>query len=158
MVIANIDDISQTGQITLRPNYSWSWRFNLYVLYTLVSISLTIGAAFLAIGAWMVLPYSILGLLFLLACIYYCLYQSSKQEVITVSRHDVRIEKGRKKPEESWAYKRLWARFMVHRPRHSLDPAVVSIRSHGHELELGSFLNMQDKLELIEQLRRVVPH
>jgi uncharacterized membrane protein len=158
MVIVNIDDNSQTGQIILRPNYSWSWRFNLYILYTLVSISLTIGVAFLAIGAWMVLPYSILGLLLLLVCVYYCLYQCGKQEVITVSQHDVRIEKGRKNPAESWAYKRLWARFMVQSPRHSLDPAVVSIRSYGHELELGSFLNKQDKLELIEQLRRVVPH
>ena len=158
MVIVNIDDISQTGQIILRPNYSWSWRFNLYILYTLISISLTIGVAFLVMGAWMVLPYSILELLFLLACMYCCLYQCSRQEVITVSRHDVRIEKGRKNPAESWAYKRLWARFLVQSPRHPWDPAIVSIRSHGHEVELGSFLSRHDKIELIEQLRRVVPH
>jgi uncharacterized membrane protein len=73
MVIVNIDDISQTGQIILRPNYSWSWRFNLYILYTLISISLTLGIAFLVMGAWMVLPYSILELLLLLACMHYCL-------------------------------------------------------------------------------------
>lgn len=92
MVIVNIDDASNTGQIILRPNYSWPWRFNLYLLYTLTTISLTVGAAFLIMGAWVVLPYSILEMLFLLACMYYCLYQCSKQEVITISRHDVRIE------------------------------------------------------------------
>ncbi len=157
MVIVEIDDESHTGQIILQPNYSWSWQFNLYLLYTLMGISLTIGIGFLLMGAWVILPYSILEMLFLLACMYYCVLQCSKLEVITVSQHEVRIEKGFRRPSERWDYKRLWAKFLVQPPKHPWDPAIVSIRSHGNELELGSFLNRRDKQELIAQLKRVVP-
>lgn len=157
MVIANIDDVSQTGQIILRPNYSWSRRLNLYLLYILMSVSLTVGTAFFIFGAWGILPYSLLEMLVLLSCLCYCRYQYSKQEVITVSQHDVRIEKGRNTPAKSWDYKRLWAKFMVASPRHPWGSTIISIRSHGREIELGSFLSRHDKIELIQQLKRIVP-
>jgi uncharacterized membrane protein len=57
MVQAQIDDQSHTGQIILSPNASWSWKANLYVLYTLMAISLTVGIGFAIMGAWMILPY-----------------------------------------------------------------------------------------------------
>ncbi|MFP6809036.1 MAG: DUF2244 domain-containing protein [Pseudomonadales bacterium] len=157
MVIVDIDDDAHTGQIVLQPNHSWSWRLNLYFLYTLMGVSLTIGVNFLFMGAWLVLPFSILEMLFLLACMYHCVLQCRRQEVITVTQYEVRIEKGMRHPSECWDYKRLWAKFLVQQPKHPWDPAIVSIRSHGQELELGSFLNRQDKIELIEHLKRVVP-
>ena len=157
MISANIDDNSQTGQIILQPNYSWPWRYNLYLLYTLTGISLSISIGFALLGAWVVLPYCVLELVVLGACMHYCVWQCSKREVITVSEEDVRIEKGINRPSESWDYQRHWAKFLVQKPRHSWDPAIVSIRSHGKETELGSFLNKPDKTELIRQLKRVVP-
>jgi uncharacterized membrane protein len=158
MVIANIDDNSQTGQIVLKPNYSWTWRYNLYLLYTLMGISVTLGISFLLMGAWLILGYSIIEMAVLAACMHYCVSQCSKREVITVSEHDVHIEKGTRRPSKSWDYQRLWAKFLVQHPRHPWDPAVISIRSHGKELELGSFLSKPDKYELIRQLKRVIPH
>jgi uncharacterized membrane protein len=157
MVSANIDDNSQTGQIVLKPNYSWSWRYNLYLLYTLMGISITMSIGFLLMGAWIILPYSLLELVVVAACMHYCVWQCNKREVITVSEHDVHIEKGVNKPSEIWDYHRLWAKFLVQKPRHPWDPAIVSIRSHGKETELGSFLSKPDKTELIRQLKRVVP-
>ena len=157
MVEADINDESHTGRIILTPNASWSWRANLYLLYTLMGISMTIGIGFMLLGAWVILPYSLLEMSVLSACIYYCARQCNRQEVITVSEHEVRIQRGIRTPVESWNYHRLWTKFMVRSPRHPWDPAIVSIRSHGMELEIGSFLSRHDKSNLIEQLRRVVP-
>lgn len=157
MVSANIDDDSQTGQIILQPNHSWPWRYNLYLLYTLMGISVTLSLAFLVIGAWVVLPYSLLELIVLAACMHYCVWQCRKREVITVTENDVCIEKGVNHPSEKWKYQRHWAKFLIQKPRHSWEPAIVSIRSHGRETELGNFLNKPDKTELIRQLKRLVP-
>ena len=157
MVEADIDDQRHTGRIILKPNASWSWRANLYVLYTLMGISVSIGVGFLLMGAWLVLPYSMIEMAVLTACIVYCVRQCNRKEVITISEDEVLVQRGIYKPMEHWNYKRMWARFMVRAPRHPWDPAVVSIRSHGKELELGSFLSKRDKSALIEQLRRVVP-
>ncbi len=156
MVLAEINEQALTGQIVLTPNFSWSWKANLYLLYTLMGVSLTIGMAFLVQGAWLVLPFSILEMLFLTSCIYYCLLKCDRQEVITISEHEVLIETGRKKPEQSRHFNRSWSQFLVSTPRHPWDPKKVSIRSHGKELEIGSFLNQRDKSELVGMLKRVV--
>ena len=64
MVLAEINEQSLTGQIVLTPNFSWSWKANLYLLYTLMGISLVVGLGFMIHGAWLVLPFSILEMLF----------------------------------------------------------------------------------------------
>lgn len=156
MVKADIDDLAHTGRIILKPNASWSWRANLYLLYTLMGISVSIGFGFLLLGAWLILLYALLEMAVLALCITYCVRQCNRQEVITISEHEVLVQRGTFKPGEHWNYQRMWAKFMVRSPRHPWDPAVVAIRSHGKELEIGSFLSRRDKFALIEQLRRVV--
>lgn len=156
MVEAHIDESAHTGRIILRPNSSWSWRANLYLLYTLTAVSLTIAFGFLAMGAWVVLPYTIAELAVLFACIWYCVRQCRRQEVITISEHEVQIERGIETPTDQHNYHRIWAQFLVKPARHPWDPDIVSIRSHGEELELGSFLSRKDKHRLIAELRKMV--
>lgn len=156
MVEAHIDDSAHTGRIILKPNRSWSWQANLYLLYTLMAMSLTIGIGLAMMGAWVVLPYSLLEMAVLAGCIYYCVRQCNRQEVITISEHEVTVERGLREPEERRNWHRVWAQFLVKPARHPWDPDVVSIRSHGEEFEIGSFLSRKDKSQLIDQLRRVV--
>ena len=156
MVLAEINEQSLTGPIVLTPNFSWSWKANLYLLYTLMGISLGVGLGFMIHGAWLVLPFSILEMLFLGVCIYLCLLKCDRQEVITISEHEVLIESGRRKPEQSRQFNRSWSQFLISTPKHPWDPKIVCIRSHGKELEIGSFLNQKDKSELVSMLKRVV--
>ena len=85
-----------TGTIVLRPNQSWTWRYNLYLLYTLLAVSLLMGGFFVYVGAWVILPYSLLELSVLTACMYYCLKRAQRQEVIRVTEEHVTVEQGRK--------------------------------------------------------------
>jgi len=156
MVEAQIDESAHTGRIILKPNASWSWQANLYLLYTLMAISLTIGFGFLIMGAWLVLPYCLLELAVLAACIWYCVRQCNRQEVITISEHEVLVQRGIREPQETRYYHRIWAQFLIKPAKHPWDPAVVSIRSHGEEDEIGSFLSRSDKAELIAELRKIV--
>jgi uncharacterized membrane protein len=157
MIDANIDDQSHTGQIVLKPNASFSWASNLYLLSALIAVSLVIGVGFALMGAWMILPYSVLELAVLTICIYICVQNCNRLEVITVREHDVTIERGIRYPSETWNYHRLWTKFLVKPAKHPWDGQTVTISSHGNELELGSFLSRKDKIELIAYLKRVVP-
>ena len=121
-----------------------------------MGISLTIGIGFLIQGAWLVLPFSVLEMLFLAGCIYYCVLKCDRQEVITISEHEVLIESGRKRAEQTRQFNRSWSQFLISTPNHPWDPKIVRIRSHGKELEIGSFLNQKDKSELVGMLKRVV--
>jgi uncharacterized membrane protein len=146
-----------TGTIVLRPNQSWTWRYNLYLLYTLLTVSLIMGVFFIYVGAWVILPFSLLELSVLLACMYYCLRRAQRQEVIRVTAEHVTIERGRREPEATKQFIRFWAQFVVTPARHPWSPCQVSIRSHGEEMELGGFLNKEEKSQLVSELRRVVP-
>ena len=157
MIVADIDENSHTGIIILRPNNSWNWRANLLFLFILMAVSLSIAFGFLMAGAWVILPFSILELSVVAYCIYYCARQCSRQEVITISDFEVRIERGTRKPAAKETFQRMWAKFFVQTPRHPWDPVGLTIRSHGRESEIGSFLSRTDKRDLVSMLKRVVP-
>ncbi len=157
MVLTEIDDATNTGVIILRPNKSWSWRANILFLSVFVAISLTISIGFLLAGAWLILPFSIIEISFISGCLYYCVRQCSRQEVITVSRNEVTIEAGMKKPNRRKIFHRAWAKFFVLQPKRPWENTTLSIRSHGQATEIGSFLNRTDKEDLVSHLRRVTP-
>ena len=157
MILTEIDDATNTGVIVLRPNKSWSWHANIVFLCVFMAISLAISTGFLLAGAWLILPFSILEISFVSACLYYCVRQCSRQEVITVSNHEVIIEAGVSRPNNQKTFQRAWAKFFVQKPQRPWETTKLSIRSHGQSTEIGSFLNRTDKEDLVSQLRRVVP-
>lgn len=157
MVELDIDDTTQTGQIVLRPNASGTWQFNLYLLYTLMTVSGTVSLGFLFAGAWMILPFSIIEMAALAGCMLYCSRQCTRQEVITVSEDLVSIVQGLRRPNEAITYQRLWAKYLVSPPPHPWGVSRIAIRSHNQELELGQFLNQADKQQLVKALKRVTP-
>ncbi|MFL2534810.1 MAG: DUF2244 domain-containing protein [Candidatus Azotimanducaceae bacterium] len=157
MVELDICDETHTGRIVLRPNYSWTWRYNLYLLYTLTAVSAAVGIGFLLAGAWIILPFSVVELSALAVCMFYCTKQCNRQEVITVTEHSVKIEQGIKRAETAQVYQRNWAKYLVTPATHPWGGARVAIRSHNHESELGGFLSHGDKQVLIQALKRVTP-
>ena len=141
MVLTDIDDSTRTGIIILRPNSSWSWRANVLFLSIFMGVSLSIAFGFLLAGAWVVMPYSLLEIAVITYCIHYCVRQCSRQEVITISDHEVRIESGIQTPSRQQTFQRMWAKFFVQRPRRPWETLTLSIRSHGMEIEFGCFLS-----------------
>jgi uncharacterized membrane protein len=157
MVVTEIDEASRTGIIILRPNHSWSWKANVLFLSILMGVSLSIATGFLMAGAWVIMPFSILEMTVVALCIHYCVRQCARQEVIIISDSEVKIERGINRPSQQESFQRMWAKFFVRSPNHPWDPVKLSIRSHGIESEIGSFLSRRDKHNLISQLKRVVP-
>ncbi len=156
MVSASFDTRSRIGRIILTPNRSWSWRANLLFLSTFSLVCLVIGTAFVLQGLWLVLPFSLLEAALVAMAFYYCSRRSYRQEVLTFSEDELLIERGIRRPTQRRVFKRLFARVFVRRPRHPWYPTRVAVRSHGQEVEIGEFLNPEDKDLLIRELRQMV--
>jgi len=123
---------------------------------SLAFIATLISTFFLLQGLWLIAPFSGLEVLALLGCLYLCARSSIQTEVIKFKPDTVIIEQGRTFAERSWEYHRSWAKIFVRKPRHRGHPDQVVIRSHGKELELGSFLNKEDKARLVKKLRKII--
>ncbi len=152
MITIDFSAQSKDGTILLQPNNSMSWRHNLLLMGFITTISLTIAIGFYLAGAKVILPFSILEVSALFAGIYYCAWQRQRKELITFNSHQVTIQKGFYQPRSTYCFHRLWCQLVIRETRHSWKAPDVYLRSHGKELELGSFLNRQDKSLLIKQL------
>jgi uncharacterized membrane protein len=158
MVYSEFNPDTGNGVIVLRPNNSATWRFNILVVTSLALIAALISTFFLLQGLWLIAPFSGLEVLALLGCLYLCARSNIQTEVIKFKPDKVIIEQGRTFAEKSWEYHRSWAKIFVRKPRLKGRPDRVVIRSHGRELELGSFLNQGDKETLVKKLRIIIYH
>lgn len=156
MVKADINENTGTGVIILSPNNSSTWKFNMMVLASLALIAAVISILFLIRGLWLILPFSGLEILALFSGLYLCLYNNHITEVITFKDHILVIERGHKSIENSWEYQRIWTKIFVRNPAYRGHPKKIVIRSHGKELEIGAFLNKNDKEMLIRKLKHII--
>ena len=156
MVETNINENSSLTTIVLRPNNSASWRFNMMIVASLAFIAFIISSFFALQGLWLIFPFAGLEVGFLFICLYLRMRANTKTEIITFDNDKVLIERGCYHAEKSWEYHRMWAKIFVKKPATRGYPKQVFIRSHGKELELGSFLNKEDKEILIKDLKNVV--
>lgn len=155
MVEKHINEKTGQSQIILQPNNSASWQFNLVILGLVTFFLTVICVHFALLGLWLVFPFAGLEVIALFICFYLRVRANHSKEVITFDDSYVLIERGRDNVEESWKYHRPWTRvFVREKARGHLKQ--VFIRAHGKELELGSFLNKQDKEILIKDLKDAV--
>lgn len=156
MIETRIDKQTGHSTIVLRPNNSATWKFNMQVVGSLALIGFIISTYFALKGMWLIYPFAGLEIGLLFACLYIRLRANINTEVITFDDDTVSVERGSYHAEKSWTYHRLWAKVFVREPSLRGRPKKIFIRSHGKELELGSFLNKQDKELLIKDLKHII--
>ena len=143
-------------RILIRPNQSISWKSSMVFILVIAFTCLTIGFGFAYVGATLILPFAGLEVLFVGICVYLVLNKTSQQEVITLSKDKLIIEKGAYKLKKVWEYFRLWSYISVERPKHPWYPAHIIVTSKGERVPLGDFLNEQEKEELVSSLENII--
>ncbi len=156
MITSDFDQASGSGRIVLRPNRSWTWRANTYFVGTLMVISLTIAVTFTLQGMWVILPFTVLEMSVLLACLYYCVRRTHVQEVLTFSPESLVLERGINRPQLRVEFQRYFTRFFVLGPRHPWYRKQIALRCRDREMEIGSFLSSDEKDDLVRQLRDMI--
>jgi len=154
MIKVSIDDTGYNGHILLEPNLSLSWKTNVRLFIFISFVTLLIAAYFVSMGGWLVLPFSGLELVMIFSSMYLFFRHYNCCEVIHFTADKVIIERGKKTAEEFWEYQRHWSK--IHIREHGVyDIPKVSIKSHGKEIELGSFLGYKEKMYFIKTLEEI---
>jgi uncharacterized membrane protein len=156
MIVSEFDETQVRGRIVLQPNHSWTWRANVLLVGTLMAVSGSVATLFAYQGMWLVVPFTFLEMLLLLACLYYCVRRTHLQEVLTFSPQHVVFERGVRRPQKCQEFERYFARFVVEAPSHPWYRKRIALRSHGRDLEIGSFLGSADKDRLIGTLQDMI--
>ncbi|MDF1644083.1 MAG: DUF2244 domain-containing protein [Pseudomonadales bacterium] len=157
MINVEIDPENGTGYILLQPNMSASWRTNLMVVGFLTFMCTVVSSYMWYLGAVLVLPFAGAEVILLAVATGFFFHKNSFREVIHFYEDEVVIEKGRRYPERHWKIQRNWVQLFVRNADHIRYLPTVSLGSMGRSIEIGEFLNEEDKEELIERLSDLIP-
>jgi uncharacterized membrane protein len=151
----NVDKLcSDRGyRFILSPNCSISWR-ELVFFYCLTCVVIAaIGIFFTLQGMWLVLPFSGLEMMVLGAALYATSRKVHRREIITLDEERVRIEKGVHKVDQCWEFTAAGTRIFEEQigRRHAARRLILG--AHGNYVEVGDFLNNQEKEALAFQLK-----
>ena len=126
------------------------------VLAGIAAVGLIIGTAFFSVGLPFILPFAGLEVLGVAAAFYYCQRHAQAREVVSIDERQVTVERGRTRPTAAHAFQRAWVRVVLDRSRDGWYPSRLKLCSHGRELEIGGFLNEDERLELAHRLSLAV--
>jgi len=114
-------------------------------------------AGFLALkGFWPVLPFAGLEMALLGWALSSCLERRFHSQIITVTDTDVSVDTRARTRREHVVFPRHWAQVKLRRPAARLHPSRLTIESHGHQCELGSFLTEEERRGLALRLQRLI--
>lgn len=142
----------------VRPNQSMSVRGLLVVYSGMAAVIAGIGATCFVIGLPLVLPFSGTELIVLGAAFYLTARRGGVREVITIGADAVAVESGCHGPQTRAEFQRHWAGVVLEQPWHGWYPSRLLIRSHGRQIEVGRFLNEQERRGLALELRAALRH
>ncbi|MDY6984059.1 MAG: DUF2244 domain-containing protein [Pseudomonadota bacterium] len=140
--------------ITLLPNRSATWAQTRIFLFIICGMTLAIGVFWAFIGAWLVLPFSGLEAALVAWVLYRVSYGTYQRQVITCSPRYLLVQIGARFPKRSWQLERERAHLSVTDARHPLDAIQLRLVDGNHSIELGGFLNRDDKAAALRALKR----
>lgn len=143
-------------QFLIRPNQSMSCRGTILFVTVMCVSSFGIAGWFMALGAWMVLPFAGLEMLVLGVGVYFCFSASRREETITLSADELRIERRHRHVKQVWVFQRYWAKVVMWQDLKSWYPSRLFIRSHGRSVEIGAWLTEPEREQLAMDLRHAL--
>ena len=142
--------------IMVMPNRAMPWQ-HIMMIYLLISgVTISIAFGFFTQGLTLILPFAGLELLALGVVLYISAWRSNIKEVVNVTEEKIRIEIGRNGPEKTYELDKTWAKVVLERSWNNWYPSRLLLRSHGRQIEIGKFLNEQERQCLEVELKKVI--
>jgi uncharacterized membrane protein len=155
-MVSSTVDSNHNWRIVIRPNRSLTRRQLQLVFLVIAVVCLSIASMFAVLGMWPVLPFAGAEVIAVGIGFYLSAVGGRETEVVSVNSDEVAVEKGRNRLTERWVLQRAWAQIRLLPPRIRWYPTRLVIRPHGREVELGGFLNEDERRQLAGELRDAI--
>lgn len=155
-MVSSTVDSKRNWRIVIRPNRSLTRRQLQLAFLAIAVVCLGIASAFAALGMWPVLPFAGAEVIVVGIGFYLSARAGQETEVVSVGANKVAVEKGHRQVRERFELQRAWAQIRLLRPRIRWYPSRLVIRSHGKAVELGGFLNEDERRQLADKLQRAI--
>ena len=139
-------------QLTLSPNKSMSWETNKKILFAMFLLNMSIAAGWVYMGAWPVLPFAGLEIALVGLGMYYVSWKLNFKEVLIIDSQSFVLQKGVYFPKQEWTWHKQDIKVIKIPSNYRLSPAQLVVASAEEEIEIGNFLNLEEKKRLVQEL------
>ena len=155
-MVSSTVDSKRNWRIVIRPNRSLTRRQLQFAFAVIAVVCLGIASVFAAFGMWPVLPFAGAEVIAVGIGFYLSALGGREMEVVSIESDKVAVEKGNRRKRRRWELSRAWLQIRLLPPRIRWYPTRLVIRSHGKEVELGGFLNEDERRQLAGELRSAI--
>jgi uncharacterized membrane protein len=155
MVTAVGDPAGHGGRLILMPHAPKARERAVLMFSVIASIVLTVAIVCSLLGAWQVAPISLLVVVATGIGVRAGYLRTQVREVVSIDGDTVAVERIVRRRRERHEFQRGWAQVVLE-PLPLQDLSLLFIRSHGRQVELGAFLEDDERQELAERLRRLM--
>lgn len=141
-------------RLTITTDTAMTWRGLKLAFLLILSFSALITAYFVAIGAWMVLPFAGLEMLVLGVGFYLSACCGLRREEIELRRDRIRVRSGAHRLESECELARHWTRVILQQDPSGWYPSRLWLRAHGVAIEIGRRLSEDERRALAAELKR----
>lgn len=146
-------DVSATQWVvTAQPNVSLSYEHRLLCFAAIAATSLLVALLFAYHGIWMILPFAGLEIVALGWAFHHLNCHARDFERITFDANSITIETHDHKNVYRTELQRYWVRVIL-RESPITRRVRLYLRSHGREIEVGRFMNDEERASLARQMR-----
>ncbi len=139
--------------LVARRNHSLSPAGRQFVLASFFLVSIAISLAFLAAGAWPVLPFAGLELATVFWAFWYMERHAADFESIVIDAERIVIERRERGQASRFEFNRYWARVSCVAAQPGQRACLV-VRSHGREVVFGRHLPEEKILEVAARVKQ----
>ena len=118
----------------------------------IAGVTLMVALSFAVLGFWPILPFAGMELGLLWVALWLSAASGQNTEVVSIGRHTIAVDRGAAKPERIWETSIASVRVTLRESSNSWYPSTLVLVSMQKELQLGDFLNEEERRELAKQL------
>lgn len=155
MIVA-LDNTETMKTFMIMPNRAMPWHQQVFIFCVIAAFSLGIGVGFYLQGLTLILPFAGLELTALGLALYISSWRGGRKEIVKITNDSVFVETGYNQPETTVEFEKSWLQIVVDKSWNQWYPSRLLLRSHGKQMEIGSFLNEEERKGLAITLRRAM--
>ncbi len=155
-MIVCLDYQDQNRCFVVTPNRAMPWRQQVFLFSIIAAFSLGIGVGFFMQGLTLILPFAGFELTALAIALYISAWRGGRKEIIKIARYKVTVEVGYSEPHTIKEFDRAWLQIVLIKSRNPWYPSKLFLRSHGKQMEVGKFLNEEERKALSITLKQSV--
>lgn len=141
----------------IRPNASMSTGCAWVVFVGIVILSVAVMARFVLLGAWMVVPFTLVEVAFLGYILRMVLRSNECVETIILNEEELKVIRESHKERKEWIFQPYWTKIFLRSGRHAWYPDQLLIQCHGKSLEIGTCLTGSERTSLAKVLGDLIP-